>query len=188
MSVKGKLPTDQNEVTRMYESGRMRHDKVVENWNKAIQRDKTFVTRYKQLATDKALADTLWATYLKNINEAKAQAMAKGRADAAAKVKAAADASAARAAKAAADAAAAKKAEAEAKANKAEAKAIDAKAMRARAGELQKLRWGCKWRHTRWGQRSTQRLQPPPSHSPSSLSPPPLPARSPESSRIRASI
>ena len=57
------LPRDPIEVNRMFESGRMRHDKVVLAWNKAIQSDRAFTTKYKQLATDKAKIDTLWATY-----------------------------------------------------------------------------------------------------------------------------
>jgi|SRR5579859_853531 len=57
------LPHDPIEVNRMFESGRMRHDKVVLAWNKAIQSDRAFTTKYKTLATDKTKMDTLWAAY-----------------------------------------------------------------------------------------------------------------------------
>jgi hypothetical protein len=57
------LPRDPLEVDRMYESGRMRHDKVVNNWNKAIRSDQAFKTKYKTVAADKEKCDKLWGTY-----------------------------------------------------------------------------------------------------------------------------
>jgi hypothetical protein len=57
------LPRDPIEVNRMYESGRMRHDKVVTNWNKAIRMDPKFSAKYKVVAADKVKSDTLWGTY-----------------------------------------------------------------------------------------------------------------------------
>jgi len=63
------LPSDPVEVTRMFNSGRMRHDKVVLAWNKAIQSDRAFTSKYKTLAADKAKSDTLWATYTSKLNK-----------------------------------------------------------------------------------------------------------------------
>jgi hypothetical protein len=63
------LPRDPVEVTRMFNSGRMRHDKVVTNWNKAVQSDRAFTTKYKAVATEKAKSDTLWATYTTKLNK-----------------------------------------------------------------------------------------------------------------------
>jgi hypothetical protein len=47
----------------MYESGRMRHDKVVTNWNKAIRMDPKFSATVKVVDADKAKSETLWGTY-----------------------------------------------------------------------------------------------------------------------------
>jgi hypothetical protein len=66
-SVKSKgLPADQNEVNRMFDSGRMRHDKVHEEFTDRVQKDKSF-TRATQLAFFKKKEDfsKLWADYRK---------------------------------------------------------------------------------------------------------------------------
>jgi hypothetical protein len=57
------LPRDPEEVTRMFESGRMRHDKIHEPYTKAIQVDKAFTTKYKDVAALKKQIDDAWADY-----------------------------------------------------------------------------------------------------------------------------
>ncbi len=69
-SVKTKgLPPDDREVNRMFDSGRMRHEKVHLAWNKLILADRDFVKKYAQLARDKQKLDTQWATYRAAIAE-----------------------------------------------------------------------------------------------------------------------
>ena len=69
VTTQGLKDVSDREITRMFDSGRMRHDKVVAAWNKAIQGDPTFKTKYAQLATDKGKSDTLWATYRSKLKQ-----------------------------------------------------------------------------------------------------------------------
>jgi hypothetical protein len=59
---KGK-PADQEEVGRMFESGRMRHDKVHEPYGEAIRLDKAFATKYPKVAADQKKVSEAWAAY-----------------------------------------------------------------------------------------------------------------------------
>ena len=66
-SVKSKgLPADQIEINRMFDSARMRHDKVHEAFTERVQKDKAF-TRATQAAFFKKKDDfsKLWADYRK---------------------------------------------------------------------------------------------------------------------------
>jgi hypothetical protein len=66
-SVKSKgLPADQIEINRMFDSARMRHDKVHEAFTDRVQKDKAF-TRATQAAFFKKKEDfsKLWADYRK---------------------------------------------------------------------------------------------------------------------------
>jgi hypothetical protein len=57
------LPADDHEVNRMFDSGRMRHEKAHLAWNKLILADRDFVKKYAQVARDKQKLDTQWAAY-----------------------------------------------------------------------------------------------------------------------------
>jgi hypothetical protein len=59
---KGK-PADQEEVGRMFESGRMRHDKVHEPYGEAIRLDKAFATKYPKVVADQKKVSEAWAAY-----------------------------------------------------------------------------------------------------------------------------
>jgi hypothetical protein len=60
---KNGLPLDPEEVTRMFESGRLRHDKIHEPYTKAIRVDKAFSTKYKDVAELKKQIDDAWGEY-----------------------------------------------------------------------------------------------------------------------------
>jgi hypothetical protein len=57
------LPLDEIEQRRMFESGRMRHDKLHEAWGVAIRSDKEFSKKYKDVAKLKKELDDAWAEY-----------------------------------------------------------------------------------------------------------------------------
>jgi hypothetical protein len=57
------LPFDEIEQRRMFESGRMRHDKIHEAWGYAVRHDKEFTKKYKDVANLKKELDDAWAEY-----------------------------------------------------------------------------------------------------------------------------
>ena len=59
------LPRDGDEVDRMFESGRMRHDKVHLPWTELIRRHPDLTKIYKEAAKQKEKVDTQWAAYRK---------------------------------------------------------------------------------------------------------------------------
>ena len=62
---KGK-PADKDEVNRMFESGRMRHDKVHTAYTSLLQKDKAFTREnFGTFFTKKDAFSTLWANYRK---------------------------------------------------------------------------------------------------------------------------
>ena len=65
---KGK-PRDTVEVTRMFNSGRMRMEKLDTGYLKAVRLDPRFPTRNAQLAADKKKVDVQWATYKKGLGK-----------------------------------------------------------------------------------------------------------------------
>jgi hypothetical protein len=61
---KGKS-TNPAEVTRMFNSGRMRVETANEDYVKAVRLDKAFATKHTALAADKKKVDELWGDYRK---------------------------------------------------------------------------------------------------------------------------
>ena len=57
------LPADEGELRRMFDSGRMRHEKIHEAWGVAIRGDKEFTKKYKDVAALKEKLDDAWAEY-----------------------------------------------------------------------------------------------------------------------------
>lgn len=57
------VPGDMEEVTRMFESGRRRHDLVHIPYTEAFRQDKAFATKYKAVMTDKKKLDEAWAAF-----------------------------------------------------------------------------------------------------------------------------
>ena len=55
------LPSDREEVTRMFESGRRRHDLVHLPYMEAFRQDKAFKAKYKDVVVDKEKFDAAWA-------------------------------------------------------------------------------------------------------------------------------
>jgi hypothetical protein len=55
------LPSDREEVTRMFESGRRRHDLVHLPYMEAFRQDKAFKVKYKAVVADKEKFDAAWA-------------------------------------------------------------------------------------------------------------------------------
>lgn len=63
------VPADKEEVRRMFESGRMRHDRVHLPYTEAIQQDKAFATKYKDVVTEKKKLEEAWAAYRKALEK-----------------------------------------------------------------------------------------------------------------------
>jgi hypothetical protein len=56
-------------ITRMFQSGRMRHEKAHTDYVKGIKLDPEFKTRYEQLVTDKLALDEAWANYRRRLKK-----------------------------------------------------------------------------------------------------------------------
>jgi hypothetical protein len=65
---KGK-PASSSELTRMFDSGRMRTEKVTKNYLVAIKADPAFATKYAVIAADKKKVDEQWAAYRKALGK-----------------------------------------------------------------------------------------------------------------------
>ena len=59
------LPAARPEVDRMFDSGRMRHDKVHEAFTESAQNDKELAKHYPKTVAAKKLYSAKWATYRK---------------------------------------------------------------------------------------------------------------------------
>jgi hypothetical protein len=57
------LPADPLEVRRMFDSGRMRHDRVHLPYTDAIRQDKDFAAKYKDVMAEKMKLEAAWAAY-----------------------------------------------------------------------------------------------------------------------------
>jgi len=68
-NVKAKGLPAKSEVSRMFESGRMRTDKVTKGYTAAVKLDRTFATKFAALAADKKKVDTQWAAYRKMLGK-----------------------------------------------------------------------------------------------------------------------
>lgn len=55
------VPADREEVNRMFESARMRHDRIHLPYTELIRQDKAFATKYKELVADKKKLDDAYA-------------------------------------------------------------------------------------------------------------------------------
>ncbi len=65
------VPDDPLEVRRMFDSGRMRHERVHTPYNDAILADRAFGTKYKTVVAEKKKLDAAWAAYRRGLEKKK---------------------------------------------------------------------------------------------------------------------
>ncbi len=63
------VPSDKDEIDTMFASGRMRHERVHLPYNDAIQLDKAFTAKYKDVVAQKKELDKAWAEFRTKLNK-----------------------------------------------------------------------------------------------------------------------